>query len=79
MKKFKDFLEEATTIDLDMIKDPKLNKKAWNILKKKQKAYYSAEDNEVLSAADVKKDVGSVSDLFKFTDYVTVTAVGKAV
>lgn len=79
MKSFKEYLTEAKTIDLDAITDPKLNKKAWNIIKKKQKAYYSAEDKEVLSAAEVKKEVGSVTDLFKYTDYVVVTSVGKAV
>jgi hypothetical protein len=81
MKTFKELMTEAKmkTINIDDIKDKSLNKKAWSILKKKQKAYYSETDNEVVSHEEVKKSVGSIDDLFKFTDYKSVVAPGKKI
>ena len=65
------------TIDIDKIKDKKLNKEAFALLKKGQKAYYSETDQAVISGSDVKKEIGSTNDLFKFTDYKSVVAPGK--
>lgn len=78
MKSFKDFISEATTIDLDKITDKKLNKLAWNALKKKQKVFFNAEEQEVKTWNDLKKEVDSVNDLYKYTDWKSVTAKGKS-
>lgn len=77
MKGFKEFLAEAKTVDLDQIKDSKLNKLAWKLLKKGQKVYYSPSEKEVASWNDLKKEVPNVNDLFKYTDYMAVIAPGK--
>ena len=65
------------TIDLDMIKNKDLNKKAWKLLKKGGKVYYSADEQSVDSWATLKKGVDSVADLYKYTDYLSIIAPGK--
>jgi len=74
MKTFKEFISEATVkpIDIDKIKDKALNKKALQIIKKKQKAFYNDDEQEVDTWNNLKKDVDSLNDLYKYTNWVPV-------
>ncbi len=77
MKTFKELCEEPKTIDIDLIKDKSMNKKAFATMKRGQNVFYSKTDDKLATWSQLKGDVDSLNDLFKYTDYRQVIAPGK--